>query len=130
MPYGKQVKDKLNDFLNDHINVPLAESGHPDTGAAISSILSSAGELVIPDNLAEAALAALPMGTGKLLRMGNGMSKIIPGLERAGEIDYAAIKAAEKTAADANRAASEANAGTLVYPSKGEGDILFKKNQP
>lgn len=111
MPYGKQVKDKLNEFLNDHVNVPLSEAGHPDTGAAVSSILSSAGELVIPDTLADAAMAAIPMGAGKLMRLGKGMSKIVPGLEEAGTINYGKIKEAEQAA----KAAAEEEAPALKY---------------
>lgn len=118
MPIGVDAKTKLDDFLNEHLNMPLADAGYEDAGAALSALLSSAGELAIPDNLAEAALAAVP--GARLMKAGKGLKKLVPGLEKAGAIDYKAIQAAEKQAANVGREASEKTADTLFYTQPGE----------
>lgn len=126
MPVGRDIKNKLDQYLNDYINVPLSEAGHADTGAALSAALSAAGEVLLPDNLAEAALYMLP--GSKLISAGKGMKKLIPGLEKAGVIDYKAISAAEKEAGNATRKAAEAGAETLQYDSS-SGEIMKKIRQ-
>lgn len=118
MPVGTNIKAKLDDYLNEYLNVPLAESGHPDAGAAISAALSSAGEFLIPDNLADAALAAVP--GARLVKAGKGMKKLIPGLEKAGVINYKNIAESEKAVAGMGRDAAEKAANTLQYKLGGK----------
>ena len=104
MPIGKNIKDKLDNWINENINVPLSKAGHENTGAAISAALSAGGELLIPDSIADAALALVP--GAKLLKAGKkgfkALAKLEPVAEKAlkgaNKLDYSAIKAAEKAA--------------------------------
>jgi hypothetical protein len=56
------LKKKLNEWLNENINVPLAKRGHEDLGAGLSAVASAGGEMIIPDDASDLAMAALPGG--------------------------------------------------------------------
>ena len=104
MPIGKQTKKKLDSWINENVNVPLSKRGMGDTGAALSAVLSAGGDLLIPDDLADAAVAMVP--GARLLRTGK---KGVKALKKVGNaapaltIDYGAIKKVEKVAGDAKR---------------------------
>lgn len=115
MPVGKDVKEKLNTWLNDNVNIPLSERGHEDIGAGISAALSAAGELVIPEDLADVALSMVP--GAKLVRAGKKVRLIKPAAEA---LDYAAIKKGEEVAAKTARELAEKKANTLVYDKSGK----------
>lgn len=121
MPVGKDLKEKFNTWLNDNINIPASEAGHEDIGAGLSAALSAAGELAIPEDLADVALSFIP-GV-KVARAGKKGMKVLKPLEKA--IDYGAIKEAEQLAAKAAREASEKGANTLVYGKSG--NVSMKK---
>ncbi len=116
MPVGKRTKEKLDEWINKNINVPLHEKGFSDAGAALSAALSAGGELLIPDDLADAAMAAVPGAS--LIKAGK---KGMKALKQIPTIDYGAIKKAEK----AKRQASEKMADTLEW--KPSGAVIRKK---
>lgn len=131
MPIGKQQKKKLDSWLNDNVNLPLAEKGYGDAGAALSAALSAAGEMIIPDDLADAALAMVP--GARLMKAGAKGMKILKKTDKAIQagkktnvIDYGEIRKVEKAKADAARAHSEKTADTLVY-DQGKKTITRKR---
>ena len=119
-PIGKQAKKRLDEWINNNINVPLASGGMPDTGAALSAALSAGGELLIPDDLADVAMAAVPGGA--FLKAGKKGMKI---LKPAKTLDYGVIKKAEEVARKQKRADLDKVAETLEY--KPTGEITRKK---
>ena len=134
MPVGKDVKKRLDEWLDENVNVPLSKRGYPDTGAALSAAVSAGGELLIPDDLADVAMAMLPGGmllkSGKkgmkALKLGDkagdtaqALKKAKPGLAKAGTIDYGEIKKAEDTARKAAIKKADEAADTLVYDPSG-----------
>jgi hypothetical protein len=126
-PVGKEVKERLDNWLNENVNVPLSKEGYPDTGAAISAVIGAGGEFLIPDDLAEAAMALVP--GAKLLKSGakgmKALKKAKPGLEKAGTIDFGAIKKAEDITRKKKISKADEAADTLVYKESGE--IIRKK---
>lgn len=127
MPLGKQVKKKLDDWLNENVNLPLSKKGYPDTGAAISAALSAGGELVIPEDLADMAMAIVPGGA--LVKAGRKGMKVLKKAKdtskQAPTLDYGKIKEEEKLARARKREAYDKVAETLEY--KPSGDIVRKK---
>lgn len=92
----KEVKEGADDFLNENVNVPLAERGYPKLGAGLAAAGSSAVDYVVPDSVEEGAmtLAAGPIGkiagrASKIGRLGMAAEKAMP----------SAVKVAEKEAA-------------------------------
>lgn len=62
MPAGVQAKKKLDKYLEEYLLEPIGGAGYPDTAAAISAVISAGGELLIPDDLADVAMAVVPGG--------------------------------------------------------------------
>ena len=124
MPYGKVAKKKLDNWLNENVNLPLAERGHEDTAALLSAVLSAGGELLIPDDLADVAMAVVPgLRLAKVAKKGlKALKKVdkVKGLKPVAMLDYGKIKQAEKLKADKIRQASEKGADTLVYEQGGK----------
>lgn len=111
MPLGQRTKARLDEWVNENVNVPLAERGMEDTGAALSAAISASGELLIPDDLADAAMALIP--GARILKAGKKGIKVIrkaaPAIEKV--LDYGKIRKAETAA----RKAGEEAADTLQY---------------
>lgn len=57
-----KYKESLDDWLNENVNLPLAKRGHENIGAGLSALGSAAGELIIPDDASDLAMAAVPGG--------------------------------------------------------------------
>lgn len=120
MPIGKNKKQQLDDWLNQNVNVPLAEKGYENTGAALSAAVSAAGELLIPENLADVALSIVP--GAKLVKAGKKGMRALKIAEETAEkaapaLNYAAIELADK----AKRSKEISNlADTLRYGKMGE----------
>ena len=124
MPLGKQAKKKLDKWVNDNINLPMASRGFETAGAAISAALSAGGELMIPDEIADLAMAAVPGGA--FLRAGKKGMKVLKKADDApSSIDYGKIKKAEEDARTQKRKAFDEVAETLEY--KPSGEIVRKK---
>lgn len=116
MPLGRQAKEKLDEYLNEYLNIPLAKAGYEDIGAALSAAASAAGELVIPEDLADLALSAVP-GLKLAKTAKKGMRAIKPAEEA---LDYAKIAADEaRTLKEAAKTSQEV-ADTLKYGKMGE----------
>jgi len=80
MPLPKRIEKKINNWLEEYLNEPVAEAGYPNTAAALSAVLSAAGDLLIPDDIADAAATLVP--GGKLLKAGaKGMKKLVKGAD-------------------------------------------------
>lgn len=127
MPIGKKAKEKLDAWLNENVNIPLSKSGHEDAGAAISAALSAGGEFLIPDDLADMAVAMVP-GARLVKSAKKGMKaikKVVPGLEKAGSINYENIKKAEDAARKSRREMFDKTAHTLEYDKFG--NVTSKK---
>lgn len=121
MPIGKRAKKKLDDWLHENVNMPLHENGYTDTGAAISALISAGGELLIPDDLADAAMAAIP--GARLIRNGGkgvkALTKSSKPKKPIEKLDYGAMKKAEGDKAKKLREAHDKTAETLVYGKSG-----------
>lgn len=123
MPISKKAKKDLDEWANDNINMPMAKRGHINTGAALSAAISTAGELLIPENLAEAAMAVSP--NVKIMKAANGMVKLLPIEAKAATKKYGSISddmeiykgPAEKVAATA-KALKETEADRLAQVKK------------
>ena len=122
MPIGKKAKLKLDEWINQNVNLPLAKRGYEDTGAALSAAISAGGELLIPDDLADAAMAAVP--GMRILKSGKKGLKALKTADKAPTLDYKAIDKAEREAQKARRKLSEKTADTLDYSG---GQITRKK---
>jgi len=58
---GILAKRKLDDYLQENVVNPLHERGYTDTGAAIASIPSAIGEMMIPSSTSELESVVVPM---------------------------------------------------------------------
>lgn len=122
MPLGARAKQKLDEWLNQNVNLPLSEAGYEDAGAAISAALSATGEMVIPEDLADLAMAAVP--GAKLAKAAKKGFKIIKKAEGPA-LDYGKIAAKEAEKAQKKRDLMDKMAETLEY--KPSGEIVRKK---
>jgi len=139
-PVGKEAKAKLDEWLNTNINIPMAEKGHEDFGAGIAGLLSATGEMLIPDDLADAAMAMVP--GAKVFRSAQKGMKVIKKVQKAAPpldykdiakasppksakgkpsaLNYSDIDKAEKAKAKSARKLSEDSADTLSYDKSGK----------
>lgn len=99
--YGKKkdnpsLKEKLNAWLDDNVNQPLAKRGYEKTGAGISAVGSAAGEMFIPEDVGDVIATVAPAGiVGKGLRaLGLGGKKV----KKVKRLDDESAKAVEDTA--------------------------------
>ncbi len=64
---GPAAKKATDDWLDEHVNQPMAAAGHPEVGAGLSAVGSAAADMAIPENEMDLAMMALPVkGIGKL----------------------------------------------------------------
>lgn len=97
----KEVKEGADDFLNENVNVPLAERGYPKLGAGISAAGSAAVDFAVPDSVEEGALS---LAAGPIGRVAGKLGKA----ERLGAMALKEAPAVEKIAAK--------EVGKLTYP--------------
>ena len=112
MPPSKQAEAEVDAWLEEYLNEPVAEAGFPNTAAALSAVLSAAGDLVIPDSVADAAVTLIP--GGKLIKAGaKGMKKLVKSNPKPGKLpNYKERDAAEMAAKRAKL--GEEGADTIV----------------
>jgi hypothetical protein len=122
MPAGKKVKKKLDSWIDENVNVPLAKRGHDKAGAAISALLSAGGDMMIPDDVTDLAAAMVP--GARLAKLGKkGIKAIKKAKMPKGEpktLNYKDIEAEEAAKRLKKRQESEARAETLRYSEDGK----------
>ena len=122
----KDLKEKLNAWLDKSVNQPLAQKGWEKTGAGLSALGSAAGEMFIPESGLDLLMPAAFFGKG---------AKAIKKTIKPRTVDYKSLKAPtetkekvyryddisipEKEAAVAKRKKYDEEAHTLDY-SQGE----------
>lgn len=145
---GVQAKQKLMDIANQYIDTPLKNAGHEQIGAALNKAIDIAGDLIIPQDMSDLALAFIPggsiaKGAGKgLVRIVKGVGaeagekafktvaekKLLQGAARDAEIASKASKVdIIKAAADEDRlkAMEKASKGTTLEYSKKAGTNAY-----
>lgn len=118
IPGVRRAKEYIDERLTKRIVEPLAKRGYEDVGAAIATIPSTAMEVLVPENVGQAALSALPVGKA--------MSKGARLLQKI-QMKKAVIKKAQQAAED--KAIKKAFEEELAHLMKEE-DELLKMERP
>ena len=84
-----QLKEKLDSWLDNNVNQPLASKGYGNIGAGLSAAGSAAGDMFIPEDATDVAMSFLPFG-----KIAKGVGKIFKGAKKGKK----AAKMAEDTA--------------------------------
>jgi len=82
--WGNKIQGKVDDWLEQNVNEPLAAAGHEDLGAGLAATGSAATEMLVPKSKTEAALAIIPE-VGPLAKEGSVFLKETPKLMRGAE---------------------------------------------
>lgn len=95
---GKQAKESLDNWLEEYISNPMYAAGYENLGPGLAAAGSAAGELFIPEDVADVAMAAIPMG--KLGKVAKGLGKVPTAMSKASNpgMQEAAFKAVPESA--------------------------------
>lgn len=113
-------RQKVDDFLHENINQPLADIGLGEVGAGLSAAGSTAYDM-LPKDESEFAVGVPVKGSIKALERLRALgpeAKALGQVEGVAAMNAGARTAEDVAAAEAKRKASEAGADTLVYGGK------------